>query len=86
MSGAKVLKIRVVRDYEADDLPEWLRNAAKNSGKSISQICRDAEITTSYWYSLLKGKYESIADETLEKIENALNDRYPAHWRDGQNT
>ncbi|MBP0017187.1 MAG: hypothetical protein J7647_06460 [Cyanobacteria bacterium SBLK] len=85
MSGTKALKIRVVRDYDADDLPEWLRNTAKNSGKSISQICRDAEITTAYWYSLLKGKYESIADETLKKLEKALNDRYPANWRDNEN-
>ena len=77
----KTLIIRVVREYEAPDLKEWLAKAAKDSGKPISVICREAEITTQYWYTLIKEK-SSVNFDTLEKLENAIGKKYPAAWRE----
>ena len=75
------LKVRVVQEYEANDLPAWLDDAAKRSGKSISAICREAEITTQYFYDVLRDK-KSIRLDTLERIETAIGESYPAAWRD----
>lgn len=77
---SSVVKIRVVREYEANDLPSWLVNAANESGKSIAAICREAEITTQYWYDLIKDK-KPLRLDTLEKIESAVGKVYPAEWR-----
>lgn len=79
MSAA--VKIRVVREYEAADLPAWLTEAASESGKSVAAICREAEITTQYWYDVLRDK-KPIRLDTLEKLESALGRVYPTDWRD----
>jgi hypothetical protein len=76
-----IVRIRVVREYEADDLPTWLIKAAEESGKSIAAICREAEITTQYWYDLIKDK-KPIRLDTLEKIEAAVGKVYSAAWRE----
>jgi hypothetical protein len=75
-----IVKIRVVREYEASDLPSWLVKAAEDSGKSVAAICREAEITTQYWYDLIKDK-KPLRLDTLEKLESALGKVYPAEWR-----
>ena len=78
-----VVKIRVVKEYDANDLPEWLKAAADDSGKAIAAICREAEITTQYWYDLIRDR-KPVRLNTLERLEKALGKVYPATWRDSE--
>ena len=78
-----VVNIRVVREYEASDLPQWLKETADKSGKAVAAICREAEITTQYWYDLINDR-KPVRLGTLERLEKALGSIYPADWRGGE--
>ncbi|MEM6432236.1 MAG: hypothetical protein AAF773_00035 [Cyanobacteria bacterium P01_D01_bin.115] len=80
---AAVVKIRVVREYDAADLPQWLKQSADESGRAVAAICREAEITTQYWYDLINDR-KPVRLGTLERLENALGKVYPAKWRESE--
>ena len=72
----RVLKIRLVREYQADDLPQWLVQAVKDSGLSVLQICGAIKISPQYYYDVVKDK-KAIKLDTLIKIEEQINAQYP---------
>lgn len=71
------MKIKVTRYVDAPDLGQWLRAAAKESGKSIVKICRDAEICTQVWYAIINGRRESVSEDLLRQMERAVGQKYP---------
>ena len=71
MTGRNV-KIRRTQEWNAPQLPAQLKAAAQNSHKSIAQICREAGISTAFWYQLAKGNQASITYETLLALCKAL--------------
>jgi len=77
------VKVRVVREYDATDLPQWLKDAAAQSDRSVSSLCGAAGITTQYWYELLKG-VRPLRLDTLQALEDALGRCYLAEWRVGE--
>ncbi|MGP1387371.1 MAG: helix-turn-helix domain-containing protein [Thainema sp.] len=69
---AATMKVRRTREWDIPSLPEQLKKAAEASGKSVVQICKDAGISTAFWYQMLKGNRDSITYETLEKVCDAI--------------
>ena len=80
-SSSRGSRIRVVYEYDAEDLPAWLEGAIAQSDKSVSAVCRQAGISNQYWYDLLNDK-KTLRLETLQRIEEALGVKYQANWRD----
>ena len=69
---ANTMKVRRTQEWDLPDLPEVLKLAAKQSGKSVLQICKDADISTAFWYQMMKGQRDSITLETLASICDAV--------------
>ncbi|MEM8805369.1 MAG: helix-turn-helix transcriptional regulator [Cyanobacteria bacterium P01_G01_bin.38] len=66
------MKVRRTHEWSVPNLPAELKSAAERSDKSISQICREADISTAFWYQLVKGNKESVTYQTLSAICQAL--------------
>ncbi|MEO1399650.1 MAG: helix-turn-helix transcriptional regulator [Cyanobacteria bacterium J06635_1] len=66
------MKVRRVQEWDVPDLPEKLKAAAQKGSKSVAQICREAEISTAFWYEMVKGNKASISHETLLAVCKAL--------------
>lgn len=76
------MKIRIVYEFDAEDLADWLAKAAEESRKPVTQICRAAGITPQYWYDVVANRRQSVRLETLEKLEDEIGQQYPAEWRE----
>lgn len=66
------MKVRQTDEWDLPGLPQQLKDAAKRSEKSVSQICREANISTTFWYQVVKGNKESISLKTLKALCKAL--------------
>lgn len=69
--AVKVRKIER-KEIEVPELPKQMAQAQKKSGKSISEICEAVGFSRTYWYQIVNGREEAIAEETLRKIEETL--------------
>ena len=67
-----VMKVRRTQEWDIPDLHTKLQKAAGESSKSITQICKEAELSTAFWYELAKGRKNSISFESLERLCTAL--------------
>ena len=66
------MKVRSVKEWDVPDLSERLRRAARESKKSVVQLCKDAGISTAFWYGMTGGSTSSVALPTLSAIQKAL--------------
>ena len=78
-TGVKVRRIQRL-EVEVSELPTQLRGALDQSGKSASKLCAEVGISRTYWYRLINGEEEAIAEETLRKIEEALGANFGANF------
>ncbi len=62
----------VKSEMQAPGLGERIRQAQKDSGKSIEQVIREVGISRTYWNSLIKEKVDAVAYELLGRIEESL--------------
>jgi transcriptional regulator with XRE-family HTH domain len=69
--AVKVRKIER-KEIETPELPKQIAQAQKESGKPVSEICQAVGFSRTYWYQLVNGREEAIAEETLRKIEEVL--------------
>ncbi|MEL4895807.1 helix-turn-helix domain-containing protein [Crocosphaera sp. Alani8] len=61
-----------VRDFP--DLGKKIKQARENDKRSLSEICRQSNISRSYWYQLENEDLRSPVTENLvRKVEKALN-------------
>ena len=67
-----IMKVRRTQEWDIPDLHTRLQKAAGESNKSITQICKEAELSTAFWYELAKGRKNSISFESLERLCKAL--------------
>lgn len=75
MSTTAMQVIRVTV-FEAPSLPEKIRDArweAKKRGKSLKDICEEVGMTSSNWYLIEKGVTKELPEDTLRRIEKALD-------------
>ncbi|MBW4603985.1 MAG: helix-turn-helix domain-containing protein [Calothrix sp. FI2-JRJ7] len=68
------MKVRKIerKEIETPELPKQIAQAQKESGKPVSEICQAVGFSRTYWYQLVNGREEAIAEETLRKIEEVL--------------
>lgn len=70
------LQIKRVKETILDisDLGLKIKNARENDNRSLSQICRECNISRSYWYQLESEDLRAPArEEIIRKIEFALD-------------
>jgi transcriptional regulator with XRE-family HTH domain len=75
------MRVRKVQEIDIPDLSGRLLAARKAAKDSLLEICRQLEITPTYWYKLEKGEASTINYDLLKKIEEVLsldfNVRFP---------
>ena len=77
------VKVRRTIDKEIESLGERIRDARKKSGKTIEWLAGAAGISRVYWYDIENEKIRnSLPEETLRKIENALNTNLGVNFDD----
>ncbi|HEY9643513.1 MAG TPA: helix-turn-helix transcriptional regulator [Coleofasciculaceae cyanobacterium] len=81
------VKVRRIQKIEVDvpELPELLKQALKGSGKSVSTLCLEVEISRTYWYQLTSGKEDAVSEDTLRKIESALGTSFNVNFGGDRN-
>ena len=73
MSAVQVKRV-VETIVEFPGLGKRIKAYRESDPRSLSQICREAEISRAYWYQLENEDLRSPAtEEILRKIEKALN-------------
>jgi transcriptional regulator with XRE-family HTH domain len=77
--AVKVRKIER-KEIETPELPKQIAQAQKKSGKPISEICEAVGFSRTYWYQIVNGREEAIAEETLRKIEEVLGVDFGVHF------
>ena len=75
-----LLKIKRIQETikEFPDLGKKIKQAREEAktkdGKSLSAICREADISRAYWYQLEAEDLRSpVTEEIIRKIEKTLN-------------
>lgn len=65
--------MRVFKTVAVDvpDLPDKIKQAREADPRSIREICRQLEMSTTHWYRIEKGEH-SMPIETLRNIERVL--------------
>lgn len=72
-----LMLVRKTIKAEFPGLGEKIKEAHQKSGKSIEQICRDAEISRQTWYNIENGFLKTGVDyDVLKKIEQALGTNF----------
>lgn len=67
------MRVRKVQEIDIPDLSGKLLAARKAAKESLLEICRQLEITPTYWYKLEKGEAGTINYDLLRKIEEVLS-------------
>ncbi|XHX80807.1 MAG: helix-turn-helix domain-containing protein [Stenomitos frigidus ULC029] len=67
------MRVRKVQEIDIPDLSGKLLAARKAAKESLLEICRQLEITPTYWYKLEKGEASTINYDLLRKIEEVLS-------------
>ena len=78
------VKVRRIerKEVEIPDLNVRIAKAQKDSGKAISTVCKMVGFSRSYWYQMVNGKEDAIAEETLRKIEEVLGVNFGVKFND----
>jgi transcriptional regulator with XRE-family HTH domain len=64
---------RITQTVDDPDLPSKIKQAQENSGLSVSEICRQVDVSRTYWYKIVNDKVsEGLTEATLRKIEEVL--------------
>lgn len=73
MQGLMRVKRVDVIEVDVPGLGDRIKKAREASGKTISALCREAEISRNYWYQLESETiHGALTKETLDKIEQVL--------------
>lgn len=67
------MKVRQIVEKDYPGLGEKIRDAREWDGRSLAEICRQAEMTTMNWYKIENEETKSLPIETLRKIEEVLD-------------
>ena len=64
--------VETVKDFPG--LGSRIREARESDDRSLSQICRDCQLSRSYWYQLESEDLRaSVTERVIRKIEEVLN-------------
>jgi transcriptional regulator with XRE-family HTH domain len=79
------LQVKRVRETISDfpGLGKRIKEARERDPRSLSQICRDCDISRSYWYQLEAEDLRSPAtEEIIRKIEDVLKINLGVNFND----
>lgn len=70
---AAIMRVRQVREIEARNLGQRIKQARQNCNKSLEQICDEVGVSRTYWYDIEKETLKgALSIENLRKIEASL--------------
>lgn len=72
MLATCLMKVKETKEWDVPDLAQKLKAYADRAEKPVAQICREAEISTTFWYDILRGARDSIKKSTLASLCKAL--------------
>ncbi|MBW4511760.1 MAG: helix-turn-helix domain-containing protein [Scytonematopsis contorta HA4267-MV1] len=68
------MKVRRTIEREVPGLGQKIKKAREADGRSLESICGEVGISRVYWYDIEGERVRgSLPEETLRKIEKALN-------------
>jgi hypothetical protein len=71
-----IMKVRILRDVEIPGLGAKIKAARlkvkEETGRSLTRICADADMTTANWHSIEAEKVEALPIATLRRMEASL--------------
>jgi len=71
--SVKVNRI-IKKEIEVPDLGKRIKKAREASDRSVTSLAKEVGISRNYWYQVeAEAVLSGIAEETLRKIESALN-------------
>ena len=71
------IRIRQIKEVQVEGLGERIKQARLASPKSLEQICKEVDVSRTYWYDLEKQVIRgALSIENLRKIEIALDTRF----------
>ena len=79
------MRVRKVQEIDIPDLSGKLLAARKAAKDSLLEICRQLDITPTYWYKLEKGEASTINYDLLRKIEEVLSLDFNVRFSDSSN-
>lgn len=65
-------KIKVISYIEAPRFDERLKDAAHASRKPVTQICKEAGISSGYWYDIINGKAGVVGEDLTRRLQSVL--------------
>ncbi len=65
-------KIKVVSYIEVLGFDVRLKDAAHASRKPVTEICKEAGISSSYWYEIVNGKASCVGEDVTRRLQSVL--------------
>jgi transcriptional regulator with XRE-family HTH domain len=78
------MKVRKIerKEVEVPDLSKRIAQAHKKTGKPVSEVCKAVGFSRAYWYQVVNGREDAIAEDTLRKIEKILDVSFGVNFND----
>jgi transcriptional regulator with XRE-family HTH domain len=70
----KIVKVRVIKDYNCPGLGDSIKKKRKSNPKSVTDLASEAGMSVSNWYRIEAEKVEYLPKETLDAIMSALGE------------
>ena len=67
-----LMKVRKTIDIEVPNLGEKIKAARERDSRSLSEICRQMEMSNMNWYKIESEETKALPIETLRRIEEVL--------------
>ncbi len=67
-----LMKVRKTIDIEVPNLGSKIRKARERDPRSLSEICRQMEMSNMNWYKIESEETKALPIETLRRIEKVL--------------
>ena len=67
-----LMKVRKTIDINVPNLGEKIKKARERDSRSLSEICRQMEMSNMNWYKIESEETKALPIETLRRIEEVL--------------
>ncbi|MEM6839581.1 MAG: hypothetical protein AAF609_22410 [Cyanobacteria bacterium P01_C01_bin.120] len=72
--------MKIIAKLKAPGLKQWLKQAQKSSGLTVTKFCSECSFTPAHWYRLIADEKRkgasTLSQETLQKIEKVSGCKY----------
>ncbi len=78
----RLMKVRKTIDIEVPNLGEKIKAARERDSRSLSEICRQMEMSNMNWYKIESEETKALPIETLRRIEEILGVNFGVDFDD----